>query len=90
MERIVHPSERGQVTIPKNIREALRISVDTPLIIRQEHSRIIIEPLSGLERLTRKLEHEALVRGISQEELAAEVERVRQELFEKRTDVNQQ
>ncbi|WP_035452185.1 AbrB/MazE/SpoVT family DNA-binding domain-containing protein [Alicyclobacillus herbarius] len=68
MERIVHPTERGQETIPKNIREALHISTDTPLAIRQEGTRIIIKPLSGLERLTRKLEHEAKVRGISPED----------------------
>ncbi|CAB3391274.1 AbrB/MazE/SpoVT family DNA-binding domain-containing protein [Kyrpidia spormannii] len=87
MERIVHPTERGQVTIPKNIREALHISADTPLVIRQEGTRIIIEPLSGLDRLTRKLEQEAKIRGISPEDLVAEVERVRQEFFDKRTDV---
>ncbi|ATY86196.1 AbrB family transcriptional regulator [Kyrpidia spormannii] len=89
MERIIHPTERGQVTIPKNIREALHISADTPLVIRQEGRRIIIEPVSGLELLTRQLEHEAKTRGISPEELVAEVERVRQELFNKRTDVKQ-
>lgn len=87
MERIVHPTERGQVTIPKNIREALHISADTPLVIRQEGTRIIIEPLSGLDRLTRKLEQEAKIRGISPEDLVAEVESVRQEFFDKRTDV---
>ncbi len=90
MERIVHPTERGQVTIPKNIREALQISSDTPLAIRQEEMRIIIEPLSGLERLTRRLEHEAKVRGVSPEDLSDEVERVRQELFDKRADVKPQ
>ncbi|ATY84499.1 AbrB family transcriptional regulator [Kyrpidia spormannii] len=87
MERIVHPTERGQITIPKSIREALRISADTPLVIRQEGTRIIIEPLSGLDRLTRKLEQEAKIRGMSPEDLVAEVESVRQEFFDKRTDV---
>lgn len=88
MERIVHPTERGQVTIPKNIRQALHISADTPLAIRQEENRIIIEPLSGLEQLTRQLEREAMARGITFEDLTNEVERVRAELFDKRTDLH--
>ena len=41
MERLVRPTERGQVTIPKNIRKVLHISAGTPLVTRQKESRII-------------------------------------------------
>ncbi len=82
MERIVHPTDRGQITIPKAIRDALHIAPETPLTIRQEASRIIIEPLSGFDRLARQLAAEAERQGLTPEALTAAVERIRQEVWE--------
>lgn len=86
MERIIRPTERGQVTIPKAMRDALHIDHETPLTIRQDATRIIIEPLSGFERLARQLAAEALRQGLTPDALTQEVERVRQELWDQRVD----
>ncbi len=83
IKRVIRPTERGQVTIPKSIRQALNISSETPLTIRQENTRIIIEPLDGFTVLAERLQQEVKEKNISQEDLNVELERVRLELFTK-------
>jgi len=43
----VRVSVKGQVVIPKEIREALGITAGTVLDVRLEGKRIIMEPVSG-------------------------------------------
>ncbi len=44
-KQVIRLTDCGQVTIPKSIRQALRISPETPLCFRQVDSCIVIEPV---------------------------------------------
>ncbi len=45
LNTIVTPMTRGQITLPKKVREALGIVPGTPLNLTLEQNRIIITPL---------------------------------------------
>lgn len=45
---IVSPMDRGQITLPKSIRDALDITPDTLLNIVLDGRRILVQPLSDL------------------------------------------
>jgi AbrB family looped-hinge helix DNA binding protein len=44
---VVRTLGKGQVVIPKAVREVLGIKVGTPLLLHVEHRKIILEPVSG-------------------------------------------
>ena len=53
-ERIVSPTERGQITIPKELRERLNIDYKTKMKVYLEDGRIILEPVSSLDMPLRR------------------------------------
>lgn len=75
------PTVRGQITIPKDIREKLDINPKTKLKIYIENNRIIMEPVSKLDLLLRDIEEEAKAKGYSREELSREIDVVREKLM---------
>lgn len=75
------PTERGQVTIPKNIREELGITNKTKLKIYTDNNKIIIEPIPLLDLLLKDIENEAKAKGYTREELTKEIEVVREKLM---------
>ena len=80
-EKHASPTERGQVTIPKSIREELGINSKTKLKIYAENNKIIIEPVPLLDLLFKDIEDEAKSKGYTREELEHEIEVVREKLM---------
>ena len=79
-ERIVSPTERGQITIPKELRERLNIDYKTKMKVYVEDGRIILEPVSSLDMLLKELETEAKEKGLTKEELYKELDIIREKL----------
>ncbi len=77
----VSPTVRGQITIPKEVREKLGITPNTRLKIYVEKNRIVIEPVSTLDLLFQDIEQEAKAKGYTEEELNREIETVREKLI---------
>lgn len=50
---IVTPMARGQITIPKEYRDKLGITPDTPLNVTLEEDRIVVKPLNRMMADTR-------------------------------------
>lgn len=79
----VSPTSRGQVTIPKRIRDALGLSPKTKLRVYTEAGKVVLEPVSPLDTFLESLEAEARRKGYTREELDREVEAVRERLVQK-------
>ncbi len=80
-EKHASPTERGQVTIPKSIRDKLGITSKTKLKIYTDNNKIIIEPVPLLDLLLKDIEDEAKSKGYTREELEHEIEVVREKLI---------
>ncbi|MGO0123435.1 AbrB/MazE/SpoVT family DNA-binding domain-containing protein [Desulfothermobacter acidiphilus] len=83
METLIKPTVRGQITIPKEVREKLKIDQNTRLRIYVEGNKIVLEPVSPLDLLFQELEAEARERGLTREDLEKELSAVRERLVKK-------
>jgi len=45
MKELINVGEKGQIVIPKNIRESFRIRKGTKLLIKGDNKKIIIKPV---------------------------------------------
>lgn len=79
----VSPTPRGQVTIPKRIRDALCLSPKTRLRVYTDGGKVVFEPVSPLETVLDTLETEAREKGYTREDIEREVEVVRDRLMKK-------
>jgi len=79
-ERVLSPTERGQITIPKELRERLKIDSKTKMKVYLEDNKIVLEPVSSLDMLLEEIETEVKEKGITQEELNKELETIRERL----------
>lgn len=79
--RFVSPTERGQVTIPKEIRRKLRITPTTKLRVYVENNKVVLEPVTSLDALLKDLVAEAKDKGYTRREIEQEIEAVRERLF---------
>lgn len=79
--RFVNPTERGQVTIPKEIREKLRITPTTKLRVYVENNKVVLEPVTSLDVLLKDLVAEAKDKGYTRREIEQEIEAARERLF---------
>lgn len=79
--RFVSPTERGQVTIPKEIRRKLRITPTTKLRVYVENNKVVLEPVTSLDVLLKDLVIEAKDKGYTRREIEQEIEAVRERLF---------
>ncbi|SHE83906.1 looped-hinge helix DNA binding domain-containing protein, AbrB family [Desulfofundulus australicus DSM 11792] len=79
----VSPTPKGQVTIPKPIRDALGLTPKTKLRVYADRGRVVLEPVSPLDSLLEELEAEARQKGYTREDLEREVEAVREQLIKK-------
>jgi len=84
-EKIVSPTERGQITIPKELREQLKIDYKTKIKVYLEDNRIILEPVSSLDMLLKEIETEAKEKGLTKEELYKELDIIREKLAKEYT-----
>jgi len=80
---LVSPTPRGQVTIPKRIRDALRLTPKTKLRVYTDGGRVIFEPVSPLDTLLDVLETEAREKGYTREDIEREVAAVRDQLMKR-------
>ncbi len=79
--RFVSPTERGQVTIPKEIRQKLRITPTTKLRVYVENNKVVLEPVTSLDVLLKDLVAEAKDKGYTRREIEQEIEAARERLF---------
>ncbi|QGP92594.1 Antidote-toxin recognition MazE, bacterial antitoxin [Neomoorella glycerini] len=80
-EQFVKPTERGQVTIPKEMREKLQINQNTRLRIYVDGNKVVLEPVSPLDLVFKELEVEARAKGFTRQELDEEITAVRERLM---------
>jgi antitoxin PrlF len=81
-------TSKGQVTVPKNIREALGLSEgDRVAFARGPDGRIVLEKvgLITFRKLADELAKSFEEKGISEEEALQELERIREELWNERS-----
>ncbi|BCV20629.1 AbrB/MazE/SpoVT family DNA-binding domain-containing protein [Moorella sp. Hama-1] len=80
-EQFIKPTERGQVTIPKEMREKLQINSNTRLRIYVDGNKVVLEPVSPLDLIFKELEVEAREKGFTRQELDEEIATVRERLM---------
>jgi AbrB family looped-hinge helix DNA binding protein len=81
-KKLLRPTERGQITIPKEAREKLKITPDSRFKVSVSGNKIVYELISPLELAVREIQAEAKAKGYSKEDLENELEQVRKKLFE--------
>ena len=75
---VTHMREKGQVTIPVDIRESLHLSKDSVLSIVKVGNGILLTPkVSAFESFAEKFSKEAKEKGISLEELLRDLRKIR-------------
>ncbi|APC07761.1 AbrB/MazE/SpoVT family DNA-binding domain-containing protein [Neomoorella thermoacetica] len=80
-EQFIKPTERGQVTIPKEMREKLQINQNTRLRVYVDGNKVVLEPVSPLDLIFKELEVEAREKGFTRQELDKEIAMVRERLM---------
>jgi AbrB family looped-hinge helix DNA binding protein len=81
-KKLLRPTERGQITIPKEAREKLKITPDSRFKVTVSGNKIVYELISPLELAVREIQAEANAKGYSKMDLENELEQVRKKLFE--------
>jgi AbrB family looped-hinge helix DNA binding protein len=79
-------SSKGQVTIPKSIRELLNLNEGDRVAFIEDNGKVVISKASliALHELQDALSIEAREKGITEEDLLKELEVVREEMWNER------
>jgi len=79
-------SSKGQVTIPKSIRELLNLNEGDRVAFIEDNGKVVITKASliALHELQDALSKEAREKGITEEDLLKELEVVREEMWNER------
>ena len=79
-------SSKGQVTIPKSIRELLNLNEGDRVAFIKDNGKVVITKASliALHELQDALSKEAQEKGITEEDLLKELEVVREEMWNER------
>lgn len=79
-------SSKGQVTIPKSIRDRLELSEGDRIVFLEENGRIILSKasLTALTKLQNSINEEAKSKRIAEEEVQYELKTVRKEIWNER------
>jgi len=80
MTKYISPTVRGQITIPAEVRNILKITDKTKLKIYVDKNKVVLEPVSSLDLLLKDVEIEAKEKGYTKNELEREIEVVREKL----------
>ncbi|MCD6536247.1 MAG: AbrB/MazE/SpoVT family DNA-binding domain-containing protein [Thaumarchaeota archaeon] len=48
MSAIVRVDEKGRILIPKNLREKIKLEEGTPVLIKAEEGKLMLEPLKSV------------------------------------------
>jgi antitoxin PrlF len=81
-------SSKGQVTIPKSIRDALNLSEGDRVAFIQDDGKVVIAKASllALRELQEALSKDAKEQGVSEQDVLDELKQVREELWNERQD----
>jgi len=79
-------SSKGQVTIPKSIRDMLKLNEGDRVAFLQDNGKVVITKASliALRELQDALNTEAQEKGITEQDLLNELEVVREEMWNER------
>ncbi|GAB6173859.1 AbrB/MazE/SpoVT family DNA-binding domain-containing protein [Paradesulfitobacterium aromaticivorans] len=79
-------SSKGQVTIPKSIRELLNLNEGDRVAFLEDNGKVVITKASliALRELQDTLSKEAQEKGITEQDLLNELEVVREEMWNER------
>lgn len=79
-------SSKGQVTIPKSIREILNLSEGDRVAFIEENGKVVITKASlvALRDLQETMSKEAMQQGITEQDLLDELKNVREEMWNER------
>lgn len=79
-------SSKGQVTIPKTIREILNLSEGDRVAFIEENGKVVITKasLAALRDLQEAMNKEAQQKGITEQDLLDELKQVREEMWNER------
>ncbi|GAB3808095.1 AbrB/MazE/SpoVT family DNA-binding domain-containing protein [Virgibacillus kimchii] len=80
-------SSKGQVTVPKSIREKLKLDEGDRVAFIEDNGKIVITKASilALRELQKDIGQEADKQGITEQDLQLELEKVREEMWNERT-----
>jgi len=79
--QFVNPTVRGQVTIPKKVRDKLKITPNTKLRVYVDNDKVVLELVSPLDLLFNDIEIEAKEKGLTRDDLAKEIDVLRAQLM---------
>ncbi len=85
-KRLLKPTERGQITIPKEARKKLKITPDSRFKVSISGNKIVYELVSPLDLAVREIQAEAKSKGYSKDDLENELEKVKEKLFKELYD----
>lgn len=86
MMEVSRISSKGQVTIPKPIREMLKLNEGDRVAFLEEDGKVVITKASliALRELQENISQAADEKGITEEDLLNDLERVREEMWNER------
>ncbi|SFE02667.1 looped-hinge helix DNA binding domain-containing protein, AbrB family [Lentibacillus persicus] len=79
-------SSKGQVTVPKSIREKLKLDEGDRVAFIEDNGKIVITKASILafRELQKEIGQEAEKAGITEDDLQIELEKVREDMWDER------
>lgn len=80
-------TSKGQITIPKTVRQALHLQEgDRIIFMEEEHGKMVVKKgaLVAFDEFANAVTQEAKEKGITEEDLFEELKRVRKELWDER------
>lgn len=79
-------SSKGQVTIPKTIRDLLKLHEGDRVAFLEDEGKVVLTKASlvALSALQKSIREQADLDGISEEDVLKELERVRKEMWNER------
>jgi antitoxin PrlF len=79
-------SSKGQVTIPKNIRQLLNLNEGDRVAFIEENGKVVITKASliALHELQEAISQEARQKGITEQDLLDDLERIRGDMWNER------
>ena len=79
-------SSKGQVTIPKTIRDLLKLHEGDRVAFLEDEGKVVLTKASlvALSALQKSIREQADLDGISEEDVLKELERVRKEMLNER------
>lgn len=84
--KVARITSKGQITIPKPVREQLKLEEGDRVVFVEEDGKMVVKKaaLVAFEDFADSISEEAKEKGITEEEVLEELEKVRQEMWNER------